>query len=54
VLEITGAPEGIRTPAPQIRSLVAAIEIIGVRSRKTSFSPHEQRILLAKTEITAG
>jgi hypothetical protein len=30
------------------------IEIIGVRSRKGGFSPHEQRIFPAKTEIIAG
>jgi hypothetical protein len=29
-LEIAGAPEGIRTPDPQIRNLYQVIDIIGV------------------------
>jgi hypothetical protein len=32
--EVGGAPEEIRTPDPQIRSLGSTIEIIEVRSRK--------------------
>jgi hypothetical protein len=38
-LELAGAPEEIRTPDPQIRSLGRAVEIIEVRYRKKGTAP---------------
>ena len=40
-----GAPEEIRTPDPQIRSLVKTIEIIEVRYRKKLVGRGSTRIL---------
>ena len=41
---INGAPEEIRTPDPQIRSLGSAIEIIEVCYRKNAVTCQRQRI----------
>ena len=42
---VDGAPEEIRTPDPQIRSLVRTVEIIEVRYRKKLVGRGNARIL---------